>query len=299
MAAGTRSGGYGATKLGRARGALSQARSGAGFHAKSLALLILMPFAAFSAIVLSVAFTYFSEPLITWGIALLCLTVAGMCFLLSSFNDKGPIYTVCGWLMLIATAAGLTFGLVDFALFFCNYWWAVNGGDHYNVLPSEPAVAHVDASVITFSPSSKVDLMKTIGYHDRAVYCMAPIMDSAQQDRVEYWAVGLNCCGTRSNFRCDDAADPTASSGVVLHRPASRVLPSDYDKFLIAAKEAAAAYDLIAADDPILVRWVKDPTKTIETMWVAGLGLLLTGLLVALVVFILLGSVLHMYSNKK
>jgi len=41
-------------------------------------------------------------------------------------------------------------------------------------------------------------------------YCVAPIL-SADAEKAEFWAVGVDCCGARASFMCDDAAVATVS----------------------------------------------------------------------------------------
>jgi len=49
------------------------------------------------------------------------------------------------------------------------------------------------------------------------MFCIAPIVDDVMtmQDTVSFWAVGVDCCGMRSDFTCGDSAQPTAHDAVV------------------------------------------------------------------------------------
>ena len=46
-------------------------------------------------------------------------------------------------------------------------------------------------------------------------YCVAPILDPSSTTRVEFWAVGMDCCAERGDFQCGDAtAEGTAAAHV-------------------------------------------------------------------------------------
>merc|ERR550537_821201 len=142
-----------------------------------------------------------------------------------------------------------------------------------NVLPTEPAEAHADAGKIKFSHTARVDTTRAMGYKAGSVYCVAPILDDTQLDRVEYWAAGIDCCPSRGDFNCDDAWNPKAKSGVVI-LDSNALIPTKHDFYMKAAKEAEAAYQLSSAEEPLFVRWVADPQGIQDDYWRAGVGFL-------------------------
>jgi len=77
--------------------------------------------------------------------------------------------------------------------------------------------------------------------------------------RVEFWAIGTNCCTARKNFGCDGGKDMTAHSAVLVRASGNEEPTDDRFQFLNAVAQASAAYDLPAPSNPMLIRWGKDP----------------------------------------
>lgn len=70
------------------------------------------------------------------------------------------------------------------------------------------AKRYQDAGTVYFdSPTITVDKSKVMSYKEGDLYCVAPIIDTActSDCGFEFWAVGLNCCGTDGElaFTCD------------------------------------------------------------------------------------------------
>lgn len=85
----------------------------------------------------------------------------------------------------------------------------------------DPAVdsssRYLDVGRVEFSNSTTLDLAKSIGFKNKEVYCVAPIVNNASEAPAtyDYWAVGLNCCD-ENGFRCGEYKKPNARSGVRL-----------------------------------------------------------------------------------
>lgn len=77
--------------------------------------------------------------------------------------------------------------------------------------------------------------------------------------RVEFWAIGIDCCDARKSFRCDGGADPDAHSGVLVRATGDEEPGGDRDQFFRAISQAVAANDLPAPERPVLLRWGEDP----------------------------------------
>lgn len=175
-----------------------------------------------------------------------------------------------------------------------QYWYALQYGQRYsNVVPTQLAAAHSDASVIGFEAEAAVNTAYTSGY--KAVgqgghtFCAAPITTGGEPaGQVQYFAVGRDCCcrpcpalgfaglgredekmfglDRLDEFRdcCKDMAPMTCDgvltegrhSGIVIHDFGA--LPSRGDHYWDAVRLSAATWDLALADEPIIVRWVED-----------------------------------------
>lgn len=86
---------------------------------------------------------------------------------------------------------------------------------------------------------------------------------SAKPRRVEFWAIGTNCCGDRKDFECDGGKDSTARSAVLV-RPTGYEQPGgDRDQFMKAIQLSQAANKLYGDESPspILIRWGKQPEQ--------------------------------------
>merc|ERR1719379_1338649 len=129
---------------------------------------------------------------------------------------KGSWFFFVGLLCGFACMFGCLCGLYNYYTHMMQYWTYDENRAYSNVLPTEPAEAHADAGKIVFAHTSRVDTSRAVGFKSGSTYCVAPILDDTQGDRVEYWAAGVDCCPARGDFACDDAFNPKAKSGVVI-----------------------------------------------------------------------------------
>jgi len=166
---------------------------------------------------------------------------------------------------LLAVAIGLMSGRFNYQRNVAKYWAYEGQRDYSNVLPTEPALLHLDAGVIDFSPGSFVAAAKGVGYHNGHTYCVAPIVNSESQTLIQYWAVGVDCCKQRGSFTCSEAADPNVHSGLV-------TLDADLQKqYQKAAREASAALGLSSSPDALFLQWVSSPMQAARAHWHSAL----------------------------
>jgi len=174
---------------------------------------------------------------------------------------------LCGSAIVLSTLCGLH----NYGTHMEQYWLYEEAREYHNVLPSEPAAAHADAGKITFAEAARIDTTKAVGYKAASTYCVAPILDPSSSNRVEFWAVGLDCCAPRGEFNCDDATKEgteAAHGGLVVFDTGS--IHRHYEYFSKAVKESEAANDLVSSAEPIFVRWVKDPESVQASFFGAG-----------------------------
>jgi hypothetical protein len=143
-----------------------------------------------------------------------------------------------------------------------QYWYALQYGQHYsNVVPTQLAAAHSDASVIGFEAEASVDIAYTSGYRSIGqgghVFCAAPITTGGDPAAaVQFFAVGRDCCKDMAPMTCDGVGTEGRHTGIVVHD--FGILPSRGDHYRDAVRLAAATWDLAIAEEPIMVRWVQD-----------------------------------------
>mmetsp|Transcript_20802 Transcript_20802/g.44431 ORF Transcript_20802/g.44431 Transcript_20802/m.44431 type:complete len:408 (+) Transcript_20802:65-1288(+) len=247
---------------GRSFPAQSLLRSGktTASHSVNVVELVLVPWLLMVVVLLSFlhggAYGYYGS-LVVIGAILLPLILL---YIRYTYQQDRWTEVVLGILCLIASVIGLSVGSYAVLRSLSEYHRLSQGASYNNVLPDETGAGKLDATAITFTDWTFVDTSKSFGYVDiqqeaATKYCIAPISDgSSIQQRIQFWAVGVNCCQARSGFSCFANGQPSAHAGLVL--------PQDSHQsagFKVAVRGALAAYDLTAGDNYLLVEWHEDP----------------------------------------
>jgi len=192
-----------------------------------------------------------------WVILLTVLALV-CCFLLISLRDRSARYLPLGISTAASVLLGAFLGLYCYDTYgiFINFYG--NSRTYTNVVPSEPSASVADAGRLVFTSESSVDGTKSVGYAapNGKKYCIAPVHDFADTARVEFWAVGIDCCGWESEFTCDASTDPEAHGGIVVFDNMGIFNPSNRDWYTLAMKKAEAEFDLVSVEKPVYVRWV-------------------------------------------
>lgn len=187
---------------------------------------------------------------------------------------------------LLAALFGVLLGVYTYEYYMAPFY-TMGFGRHYdNVLASTPGAAYADAGRLRFADTSSVQGNMSIGYRTGPTYCVAPIMDSGPQQvrKVTFWAIGLDCCGSRGSFSC--GSDAGSARGGVRAVP-DGVFVHSRNEYVQALQQAASISNLVVDTNPILVHWVADPAAVQRTkLWEALIQLAL-GML--LMVFVCLG----------
>lgn len=154
---------------------------------------------------------------------------------------------------------------------------AKEGRAYTGVSSDEDAAVYADAGTITFR-GSMLDDKSAVGLKGfSGTACVVPIVKqrlpvSGKRPKVQFWAVGTDCCERRADFACDSALDLDVQGGIVVH-PASEETASAlfehkavYEQYITAISAAAALYNLDTASPPLLVRWVASPEDVLREM---------------------------------
>lgn len=215
-------------------------------------------------------------------------------------KSKKPLFAL-GVLLLIATILG---GVVSNGGWNDSWqqWWWMQTGRKVGATAGTPAEARNDAAFINFATVkngtawTSVDATRAAGYRHGDIYCVAPILDPtvALGDimRVEYWAIGINCCDDFGSFTCDQAREfRGGGTGVVMK---GHGMPCDgchEEKFRLAAAKSAGVNKMVSAPGALFVRYVSSG-KSIEHLYLAKCVLsFFWSLLLGLFVFGVLGFV--------
>jgi hypothetical protein len=213
------------------------------------------------------------------GLVLCALQVMGAFMLASELVERS--HPTAPWLMVLGasvTTVALAVGTVNYHAFYAPYLDASSGREYKGLRATDKASTHSDGGIIDFGSDALLDGMRSFGRtsHGRT-YCVVPVTDTSRsgEDKVptiQFWAVGMDCCGTMGTFSCGSAGDPGPKSGVVLHASDDMVTSSilrphsHQDEFYRAVESAVVLHELKAAQPPLLMIWSSDPQKML-TKW--------------------------------
>lgn len=233
----------------------------------------------FSVISLTFGLTYHSSYVQIWAVVFLgTIVLCAIIWQSWRFRFEMPssrAHLIIGVWLLVSVVWGVVVGLSAYDCCISEYWHAQELEARENVLPSEAAAAYANAGEIVFADEARVDAGKAVGYKDTTTYCVAPIASDAPFEQVQFWAAGTDCCGARGTFTCDDAWNPKARAGLVIH-DVSTMNEGLIPKYKDAVKLAEATYSIASTKDPIFVRWVADPDQVELNIWATGMGVLLS-----------------------
>lgn len=165
------------------------------------------------------------------------------------------------------------------------YLLGIGGRRYSGISAADKASAHMDGGVIEFASDALLDESRAVGYRGFGhIYCAAPILSTAAPAAehsdipvVEFWAVGVDCCGQRGTFKCNDAGDRSAHGGVVMHDPEEEGM-SDMASTLIkprffregfgrAIAASSALNQIQSVSVPVLVTWSSNPDALIHAWY--------------------------------
>eukprot|EP00916_Digyalum_oweni_P012606 GHVL01020819.1.p1 GENE.GHVL01020819.1~~GHVL01020819.1.p1 ORF type:complete len:315 (+),score=38.23 GHVL01020819.1:164-1108(+) len=258
-----------------------------------------LPVIVFLLIQMLFLFCYFTVYPLVWFLILLLILFSIYVMIIS--RDIG-IKSI-GLLILLSILISSFIGLWVWTDFTSTYLKLSQGGSYTNVLPTEPSERFSDAAKLVFNNSARIDSARAVGYRAGKMYCAAPIMDSTDMTKVQFWAVGMDCCDESGSFNCDSAADANSYSGVVitssmLHNRSFLDDSTNYDLYRKTIQKSEASNDLLSSSHPTLVRWVKNPDAFITSFWTWGLGICLICAAVYMIISILITGFLRMFVKK-
>lgn len=274
---------YGSCGLDEAEASLAPPRISSGRRGvRSLVILgAHVPFACFVLILALFTYCYHFIPLAPWLLAVVCadLVLIGAWPPAASFyrgRDRWDWFPVLSG--LLAIVLGIVLG--EFNAGMMEPWIGARFLHAYSdVLPSADPTGLADAGILHLAPGSTIDISRSAGYRDWPhTYCAAPILGADTPDAAGatagLWAVGVDCCGSRGAFACDDAAVSDARAGL-------RVSDDSRGHFQRAVRMAAAAHSLGIPKEPLLLAWHQDPKSAASASWWTATGIFVGFLSVA------------------
>jgi len=188
------------------------------------------------------------------------------------------VLSVCMWMAAIS----------GFFLGDRNYWNFINPYYNYedmayyvNVDPAlDKGQSYMDAGRVYFKESSYVAANRAIAFRNGDTYCVAPIVreplvnqDGTNQlqtysgfvlprsGTVDFWAVGVNCCGPSGNdFNCGEMESQISRTGMRLINDNTRPM------YLLAVQEWSSSTGL-PVRHPLFFTWVRDPISYVDSLY--------------------------------
>lgn len=217
----------------------------------------LIPFFVFSVLVLLFCYGFMMLPNLC---VLVAMFFAFIGVVLVMYWRRSPLYLPLGATTITAVVVGVFVGLYLYDTYAVYPAFYRHSRTYTNVVPSQPSAAVADAGHFTFTAESFVDANRSVGFiiERGYTYCVAPIRDGTYMPRVEFWAVGMECCAASGRFQCDEAEDRSAHAGIRIFDNSGFFQNSDKDHYKEARQKAEASHGLISVDSPIYVRWVRE-----------------------------------------
>lgn len=223
---------------------------------------VLLPWLLFSLIVCLFTFAYEDFAPLVWALVMASLLLSAL-FVAMGTTMKKPMQVVLGLLIVISVSMAIPVGLYIESGYMLDFWRIDNGASYRQVSTADASSAHADATLLEFTPGTRVDTDKSIGYMKRGtVYCVAPVVNAKASNATgpQYWATGTDCCAQSGGFACGDVKDPAALSGVVVR--------DDKDNLASAVRMAISTHGL---EQPtgrtVFVEWRGSGLHYKEGLW--------------------------------
>lgn len=253
--------------------------------------LALIPWFLFTSVLTASSFVCHQFQLSSALVAGVAAAIAGLMALIGiAARDRALL--ALGLLCLSAVSMSSGIGLYISERWTYEYFHIVQGATYEKLSAHSHAGKLADASVLIFDQDVGVNVEQTIGFrHWGQTFCVAPIVGLHEDEDegeetpgvafssrspvrrnsassplllaanrpkegprdVQFWAVGMGCCGARGDFHCDSALSPKAHSAVVLAEQA--------DGYKQAVRMAGPIYGLTTVPGAVFVQWVDSPLR--------------------------------------
>jgi len=218
----------------------------------------LVPFVVFAGVILLYTLGFMNIPSICVATSVMLFFAGGLLCILRS---RGHIWLPLGVALLTADAAASGLGLYVYDQYSVFPMFYQNARTYRDVLSSMPSAAVEDGGKLVFNSGTSVDTGRAIGYVTEAgtIYCIAPLRDANNSlTRVEFWAVGIDCCAERGTFECDQVSDSAAHAGIRVWDNGGWFGDASVDSYARARRKAEATFGMLSSGGALYVRWVRE-----------------------------------------
>lgn len=227
---------------------------------------------------------------------------------------SGPLSLFALSVLCLGTATlGIILGQVGWEHVYRQYWWVRTGHWTENDSAQTMAGARVDAAVVGFwntqSGSSStvagtsVDPTRSASYKDGSRYCVAPVLSpdsiSGGLIRVNYWAIGIDCCQNVGSFYCDDSRSYAGAYGVVALDGGFPCPTCNNEQFRKAVEKAEAAHGLVSTSGALFVQYVSDPHAVVRGFFWRGFVYVVLTSIGMLMLCAIFGTIMWYYGVGK
>lgn len=230
-------------------------------------------------------------------VAVTLLVSLGMLVMGVTTHKKSKIpWAGLAMLMILAVIGGIIAVSIGWNDSWRQWWW-MHTGTATGGTAGKPAAAASDAAFFNFAKNASVDATRAAGFRNGDIYCAAPILDAdvALGDvvRVDYWAIGINCCDDFGSFTCDAARTNYGGSGVVMKGGGMPCFDCHTDKFRMAAAKASGVNNMVPAPGALYVRYVADSGSIVGVYTGKIILSVFYSLLIAAAIFVPLGFIFN------
>lgn len=218
---------------------LSSSSSSMGFA--DCIVAIFLPWFIFTLVLTAFIYFYYASRWLVWSLVAACLLLGALMVAMGAGRSRS-IHLAVGLLSIAAACVGTSVGVYFYDTYASTYWQLQDGAEYKGLSPSSKASDHADATILSFTPDTFVDTMRTLGYMEAGVvYCVAPVASPKFSNAPQYWAAGKDCCDQRANFRCGAVSNidnVQGKTGVLIKDE------SDREKYKTAIRMAEAVFNL-------------------------------------------------------
>jgi len=232
----------------------------------------------------------------------------------SAWERRYPSIVLLGPIAIVSALLAVYIGVKINVKFYSPYLLATEGREYSNVPPLARTAEFADGGILGFSDDATLDTSRSFGFKaSDFTYCVAPVVSKTAEvhptsagQKITFWAVGKDCCGSRSDFDCDGAGDTEVRSAftvrdVNFNWVQKLMVPrTSRPQYLKAVAAAKAVHNLQSENDEeiILLRWAADPHDTLKVWSNRTMIAVAVACILYSVFIIVLWTGIHMYFDK-
>mmetsp|Transcript_62271 Transcript_62271/g.131639 ORF Transcript_62271/g.131639 Transcript_62271/m.131639 type:complete len:347 (-) Transcript_62271:37-1077(-) len=276
------------TSLSTYRGLSSSASRRTRFPTAEVAVVVILPWLVFFMVLSLFMFAYHEMERLVWLLSGLCAAMS-TAFLCVGACGRHATFLAVGFLCLSSVGMAVGCGQWVTSTYLVRFWQLDAGPEFQDVSPVARSPDDTHSATLYFAEGTFVDDQRTLGFITRqGLVCVAPVSKIGAPDaKVQFWAVGEDCCEPRSNFDCGTSRQESLQKVAIVENVVD--WPSEFQK---AARMAASVHAVSQpSQEAQFVRFVSDPKAAISDLWNEALSVSLLAMVLDLLMCLLAGLV--------